>query len=138
MAVERAGDVQCRRQIAGAARQVLLAHAGTVAGHEGDAFERLECPQQHAGADVGTAGADVQGEPAAVDEVDVGMAAFKEQRGISRGLALVGVPARIAHDIGLGFDDASAHATPPVLAHQGLADQPARQDGSRHGQFGAR
>jgi len=114
-------------QTTGSAGEVLKPYAATVPGHQGHAFERLESPQQHAGAGPGTARGDVEGEPAAVDEVDVGMPALEEQRRIAGGLALVGMAAGIAHDVGLGFDDASAHQPAPVLAHERLADKPASQ-----------
>lgn len=51
-------------------------------------------PQQHAGAGASTASADIEREPAAVDETNIGVAALEEQRGIAGGLALVGMAAR--------------------------------------------
>src|SRR3954470_9315401 len=53
------------------------------------------------------------------------MPALEEQRRIAGGLALEAMAARIAYDIGFGLDDAPAHATRRMVAHEGLADQPA-------------
>ena len=84
--------------------------------------------QQDAGADAGKFARHVEAEPAAIDEIDIGMAAVEKQRAVAAGLAAIGVAAGVAHDIGLGLDNA---ATAPVLAvmHQDAADEKA---GQRH------
>ena len=71
----------------------------------------------------------VEAEPAAIDEIDIGMAAVEKQRAVAAGLAAIGVAAGVAHDIGLGLDNAATGA--PVLAvmHQDAADEKA---GQRH------
>lgn len=77
-------------------------------------------------------------EPAAVNEIDIGVAALEKQRGVARGLALEAMAARIAQEVSLGLDDPSAHPPALVLPHERLPDQPARQASRRHRQFRSR
>ena len=108
-----------------------------MAPHQRDAFERLQRPQQHARAHAFALGADVERVPAAVDEIHIGVAAVEKQRAVARRRAAVGVPGRVADDVGLGLDDAAAHAPVRVIVDERLADEESRQRRRIGGKIGA-
>jgi len=90
--------------------------------HARQSVRRLQRADQHPGAVPGLAADEVQAPMDAVGAVDVGVARGAEQRGIARPLATEAVGGRLGAVVGLGLDDAPAHA----VDQQRDADQPAR------------
>ena len=122
-AVEAAVDLHRFRQPARAARKVGKAMRATARPHDRQAFDRLECAQQHAGADAGPLARHVEAKVHAVDEVDIGVTAAHEQCAIPIRLADVGMAAGITGYVSLGFDDSTTRAALGGIAHERLADE---------------
>ena len=94
---------------AGTARQVAVGHRAAPPAHQRQPLDRLERAQQHAGARARPLARYVEQMPHAIAEIDIGVAAREEQRGVARRPPAKAVAGGVAHDIGLGLDDAAAH-----------------------------
>src|SRR5262245_11663334 len=127
--VEAGIDAEGGGEAAGAAGEVTDARGAAAAGHQGRTLQGLDGAQQDAGADAGMFARHVEAEPAAIDEIDIGVAAVEKERTVAAGLAAEGMAAGIADDIGLGLDDAATGAAVPAVMDQDAADEEA---GQRH------
>ena len=85
-AIQVPRDVQGGGETSGATRNVLHPYPGSPARHQVHAFQRLQRAQQHARSDPGASRRDIQGIPAAVDEIYIGMPALEEELCIARRL----------------------------------------------------
>src|SRR5207248_9399285 len=90
-----------------------------------------------AGASASRFAADIESVPAAVDEIDVGVAPVEKERPVARRDAAKGMAGGIADHIGLGLDDTTARRSFGVLANQGLADQESCEGGGVYGKLAA-
>src|SRR5262249_39952511 len=126
-AVEAGIDAEGGGEPAGTAGEVAWPVGTAAACHQADAVERLDGAQQGARPDAGLLARDVEGEPAAIDEIDIGVAAVEKERAVAARLTAEGMAARIADDIGLGLDDAAAGSALLAVMNQDAADQVARQ-----------
>src|SRR5262245_7060857 len=94
--VEAIIDPEGGGEAAGATGEVAGTRGAAAAGHQRQTFQRLDGAQQNAGADAGMFARHVEAEPAAIDEVDIGMAAVEEERAVAAGLAAIGMAGRVA------------------------------------------
>ena len=110
----------------------------TIACHDRDAFERLERPDQDAGADALRFARDIQHPGNPVGEIDIGVSRLEKERTNARRHPSVGVPGGVADDVGLGFDNTAAGYPFRQFAHQQLADEKAGERGRIDRQLRAR
>ena len=127
--IERPIDPQRLGEPSWASRKIAQALGSAIVCHDRDPFERLERPDQDAGADPRRLARDIQHPGNAVGEIDIGVATLEKERTIARRHAPIGVPGGVADDIGLGFDDATAGDAFGQFPHQQLANEKARERG---------
>ena len=120
-AVQRQADVERLGQLAGSRAQVLGALEPAPLPHQLDSLDRLECPDQHRGADALLLGDGVQKRVHAVGEVHVGPPGRAEERARPVRDPGVGVAGRLVHVVALGLDDAPGRARVPERAAHEVA-----------------
>ena len=91
--------------------------------HKVNPFQRLDRPQKNPRPYALWFGGNIQGEPGAVDEIDIGMAVRKKQGAIARGQTPESVATGVVGQIGLGLHNAAAHAPRRQIVHENRADQ---------------
>ena len=128
-AIQRAVDPQGGGEPPGSARQIAEALDAAPLPHDRNAVQRLQRPDQDTGADARRLARHVQHEGGAVGQVDIGVAALEKQRAVARGHPAIGVPGGVAHDIGLGLDDAPAGDAFRQRPHHQPADEKAGERG---------
>ena len=105
--------------------------------HRPQALQRLERAQQDARSNPWRLTADIDGEPAAIDEINVGVSALQKQRVVAPRAAAERMCRRVADNVGLGLDDAAGDALARMIVDQYLADEVARQCGRISRQLGS-
>ena len=112
-----------------ASGEVAQALDASILPHDRHAFDRLQRPNEHAGAGSGRLARHIEHEREAVSEINIRMSALEEQRAIARRHAPIGVPGGVADDIGLRLDNAAACRAFGQFPHQELADEKAGERG---------
>src|SRR5439155_15994181 len=130
-------EVHRDRQAAGPAGEVEHALCSAMPLHRPQAFQRLERTQQDARSYAWRFATDVDREPAAVDEINIGVSALQKQRVVASRAAAERMRRRIADNVRLGLDDAAGDAPARVIVDQYLADEIACQCGRVSRQLGS-
>lgn len=119
-------------EAAGTPREMGVANPGPPSSHDFEPEHGLESPQEDARSHALPAGRHVEKEMDAVGEVDVGVTALKEERGVASRPSTVGVTGPVVGQVGLHFDDSSCRAS-----FGGLVDEEAaeKEPGEGHRRF---
>jgi hypothetical protein len=95
--------------------------------HRSQSLQRLEGAKQDSRPYPRRFTADVEGEPTAVDEIDVGVPTLQKQRVVSRRTAAKRMRRGIADNVGLRLDDAAGDTLARAIVDQYFSDQVACQ-----------
>jgi len=93
--------------------------------HPPDSLERLKAAQKNSFADAFALAGNVEHVMVAINEINVGVAAFAKKRAIARRESTKCVGRGVANDIGFGFNDASAEPNLRQVVHKRFADEEA-------------
>jgi len=104
--------------------------------HESQALQRFQRSQQHSGPYPRRLAAHIEGEPAAIDEINVGVPSFQKQLAVARCAATEGMRRRVSDDVGFGLDDATGDTPVTMVVDEYLADEVAGQRRRISRQFG--
>ena len=112
---------------AGTPSEIENSRRAAVTHHRRDPLQRLKGAEQDTGTDPGQLAADIKQIRDTVGAVDISVAALEKQRSIARRRPMERVAARIADDIGFGFNDAAADPAFREIVGQHPANEFARQ-----------